>query len=133
MARKLKVFIEGEEIPGLVRFGEVALENGIIDVPTFNRIVKIHNGITTMPEVPVSYETRRNTKTRQFLRDWYNNKEVKDMTIVQVDATGQAFEKVLWSDVECRRLSEPEVDFANPTYARIDVTLLPFDIQPVAP
>jgi hypothetical protein len=132
MARKMKVLIDGEEIDGLVKFGEVSLENNTIDVPTFNRIVKIQSGIITMPEVALTYETKRNTNTRTFLRDWYFQKQVKDMTIIACDATGTEFDRVLWSDVECSKLSEPESDLGSPTYAQMTITLLPYDVTPVA-
>jgi hypothetical protein len=132
MARKIKVLIDGQEIDGLVKFGEVSLENNTIDVPTFNRIVKIQSGIITMPEVTLTYETKRSTNTRKFLRDWYFQKQVKDMTILACDATGAEFDRVLWADVECSKLSEPESDLGSPTYAQMTITLLPYDITPVA-
>jgi hypothetical protein len=131
MARKMRVLIDGEEIDGLVKFGEVALEKGMIDVPSYHRIWKISNGITTMPEVTLVYETKRNTNTRKFLRDWYNNHEVKDMTIIAIDASDVEFDRVIWSDVECTKLVEPESDLSSPTYAQMTVTLLPYDITPV--
>lgn len=54
------------------------------------------------------------------------------MTVVACDATGTEFDRVIWSDVECTKLVEPEADLSSPTYAQIAVTLLPFDITPVA-
>ena len=50
MAGKVKVLYDGEEIEGLTRFGDVPLENGTIDVPTFNRIRKVQSGVTTIPQ-----------------------------------------------------------------------------------
>ena len=78
MAGKVKVLYDGEEIEGLTRFGDVPLENGTIDVPTFNRIRKVQSGVTTMPEVQLTYETRRNTKTRKFFKDYFHKKEKHD-------------------------------------------------------
>jgi hypothetical protein len=131
MARKIKVLVDGTEIPGLVKFGEVPLENSMIQVPLFDRIVNIHNGMTTMPAIPLTYETQRSTSTRSFLRSWFNNKEVHDVTVVQCDATGTEYERIAWTDVECSKLSEPEHDASSPTYAQITVTLLPYDIKEV--
>jgi hypothetical protein len=132
MARKIIVEIDnGLKLDGLTRFGEVPLEKGMIDIPTLERIVKIQNGIITMPEVQLSFETKRDGATRKFLRSWYYNNEAHSMNINSVDASGAPFDTVLWEAVECRRMSEPEVDFANPTYARIDVTLIPYNITPV--
>jgi hypothetical protein len=132
MARKIKVLVDNAEIDGLVKFGEVSLEQGTIDVPSFNRIWKIQDGIIRMPEITLTYNTKRSTNTRRFLRDWYFQKQVKDMTIIACDATGTEFDRVLWSDVECMKLVEPEADLGSPTYAQISITVLPFDITPVA-
>lgn len=131
MAAKVKVLFDGEEIPGLVKFGEKPLENGMIEVPSFGRINKVHNGVTTMPEISLTYETQRGTKTRKFMRDWFLNKEVKDVTVIKCDATGVEFEREIWPSTECRKFSEPEVDFSNVSYARVEITLLPYDIIPV--
>ena len=128
MAVKAKFMVGTTEISGLVNLGEINLENGAIDVPEFNRIRKIQSGITTMPEIPCSFETRRSTNTRKYLQDWFNNKEVKDVTIVYMDATGTEFERDLWSSVELRKLTMPPVDAASPAYAKLDVTFLPYDI-----
>jgi hypothetical protein len=90
--------------------------------------MKIQNGVTTMPSIPLSFETRRNTKTRKLLADWYDKDEQHDVTIIKTDASGVEFERELWQDVECQKHTEPEVDFSNISYARVDVVLLPYDI-----
>jgi hypothetical protein len=133
MARKIRVYIDGTtELQGLTNFGDVNLENGMIDVPVFDRVLKIHSGVTTMPQVDLTFETRRSTTTRAILRKWFTGKEVHDLTIDQVDAAGTSFEKISWSSVECSALKEPAVDTSNPSYAQITVTLIPYDIQVVA-
>jgi hypothetical protein len=133
MARKVRVYLDGDtEMQGLTNFGDVSLANNTIDVPTFNRILKIHNGVTTMPEVTLTFETRRNTNTRALLRAWYSDKETHDLLIEQCDATGTTFERISWTGVECSKLDEPAVDMSNPTYAQITVTLIPYDIQVIA-
>jgi hypothetical protein len=116
----------------LTNFGDVSLQNNTVDVPTFDRILKIQNGVITMPEVQLTFETRRNTSTRGILRSWFRNKEVHDLTIEQCDATGSVFEQIAWTGVECSKLDEPAVDTANPTYAQLSVTLIPYDIQELA-
>lgn len=131
MAGKVKVLYDGEEIEGLTRFGDVPLENGTIDVPTFNHIRKVQSGVTTMPEVRLTYETRRNTKTRKFFKDYFHKKEKHDVTIIRCDADGVEYDRELWSAVECNHFSENEFDAGSPTYAQINVTLLPYDITPV--
>lgn len=132
MARKIRVYLDGTELQGLTNFGDVSLENGMIDVPTFDKTLKIHNGVTTMPEVELTFETRRSAQTRKILRGWFNNKETHDLAIHQCDATGTSFETISWTDVECSKLKEPAADASNPTYAQLTVTLIPYDIQVVA-
>lgn len=129
MALKLKVQFDGKEYPGLTKFGEVSLEKGTIEVPTFSRINKIDNGIITMPEVTATFETQRNTATRKFLQNYYLNGEEHDLTIILTDADGVEFERQSWISTRCRVLKSPEIDLASPTYAQIQVAFLPFDIK----
>jgi hypothetical protein len=131
MAQKVKILMDGEEIPGLVKLGEISLEKGMIDVPGFQRIYKISTGVTTMPSIPATFETRRNTSTRKTLNDWYNKNEQHDVTIIWCDAGGVEFARDLWEDVECSVIKKPETDLANVTYARLEVTFLPYDITSV--
>jgi len=131
MAFKVKVLFDGEEVPGLVRFGEVPLEKSVIEIPGFQRITKIQTGVKTIPEVAMTYETRRNSKTRKFFQDYFTENQVKDVTVIYCDASGAEFARDLWQSVECRKFSTPEVDFSSISYARVDVILLPYDIIPV--
>lgn len=131
MAGKVRVLYDGEEIEGLTQFGEVPLENNTIDVPTYNRIHKIQSGVTTMPEVQLTYETRRSAKTRKFFKDYFHKKEKHDITIIRIDADGSEYDRELWSAVECSKYSENSFDAGSPTYASITVSLLPYDITVV--
>lgn len=131
MAMKVRLLFDGEEVPGLVKFGEVPLENGVIDVPGFQRVHKIHTGVTVIPEVEVTYEVRRNTNTLKFFQDFHSNKEKKDVTVIYTDADGAEYARDLWQDVECRKFTRPQVDLGNVTYAQVTVVLLPYDIVPV--
>jgi hypothetical protein len=132
MAVKARFMIEGTtELADLTNLGEVSLENGMIDVPEFNYIRKIQSGITSMPEIQCSFETKRDSTgegTRATLEAWFTNKEVKNVTIVYMDATGTEFERDLWNGVELRKLSKPAVDASSPAYAKLDVTFLPYEI-----
>lgn len=132
MAGKVKLLFDGEEIQGLTSFGDVPLENGTIEVPTFNKINKIQSGVTTMPEVQCVYECRRNTNTRQFFKDYFYNKEKHDITVIRCDADGIEYGRDLWSAVECKHFQENSFDAGSPTFASVQVTLLPFDITPVS-
>jgi hypothetical protein len=131
MAMKVRFLTEGEDLPGLVKLGEIALENGVIEVPEFARVKKIQNGVTVYPEVPATFEIRRNVKTRKYLIDWHEKKEKHDVTIIYTDADGTEYERQLWQDVELRKLTRPEVDFSSVSYAKMDVIFLPYEIKSV--
>lgn len=131
MAQKVRLLIDGDELPGLVKLGEISLEKGMIDVPGFRRIYKIATGVTTMPAIPATFETRRSTSTRKTLNDWYNKDEQHDVTIIWCDAGGVEFARDLWEAVECSVKKIPETDLANVSYARMEVTFIPYDITPV--
>lgn len=131
MASKTKVYVDGEEIPGLVYKGEMTLEAGTIEVPELRRTRVIQNGITKLPMQEFRYKVARGTRTSKFFRDWKQNDEVKDVVIVYTDAHGDEYERDLLPKCECIKYSKPEVDLANPTYAQIAVTLLPWDIIPI--
>ena len=128
MAEKKRVYIDGEEIPGLVYAGELRLEKGTIEVPEFRKIRTIQNGISKIPPYELRYKISRGTNTLQFFQDWYNNDEIKDVTVVRTDAHGSEFARTLMSECECHVKADPETDSANPSYAMITVIILPFEI-----
>jgi hypothetical protein len=128
MAEKRRVYIDGDEIPGLVYSGELRLEKGTIDVPEFQRIRKIANGVSVIPPYELRYKISRGTNTLKFFQDWYNNNEIKDVTVVRTDAHGAEFGRTLMSECECHVKADPEADMANPTYAMITIIILPFEI-----
>ena len=49
LAEKKRVLIDGEEIPGLVYLGAIPLEKGQLEVPEYDRVRRIQNGISTVP------------------------------------------------------------------------------------
>jgi hypothetical protein len=129
MAEKKRVYVDGEEIAGLVSVGEIPLTKGRIEVPEFKHIRKIQNGIETMPEIPFVYKIARGTTTLKFFQDWFHGDEVKDVTLVRVDAHGAEFARTLLSECECVDYTDPETDSAAPTYAQVTIVLLPFNIE----
>lgn len=128
MAEKKKVFIDGVEIEGLVSVSEIPREKRTIEVPSFSTIRDIQSGITKLPPMEMVYSLKRGTNTLQFWEDFYNNNEQKDIEIVRTDADGVEFKRVLYPGCECTRAGEPEYDAANPTYAQIRVTVVPWNI-----
>ena len=131
MAEKKRVLFDGEEIEGLVSVSEIALEKGTLEVPEGARIRRIQNGISTMPEVQMVYKIRRDGEAMQFFRNYYNDNQAKDVTVIRTDAAGSEFARTLLQSTECSRIAEPEYDAAGPTYAQVRITLLPWEVIPL--
>lgn len=130
-AEKNRVEIDGEEIPGLVRVGETSLEKGQIEVPGYDKIRPIQNGVSTVPAIEMEYKLTKGTNTLQFFRQWYRRNESHDVTKIRVDAAGEEFARTLYPDCECVRYAEPEYTADSPGYARVMVTLAPYDVNPI--
>jgi hypothetical protein len=131
MAEKIRLYVSGDEIPGLVNFGEIVVERGVIEVPEFKRIRNIQNGIEKLPVIECTFKVARDSKTLKLLRDWYYNDEVKDITKVRTDAHGVEFSRTLLPGCECIKYQEPQFDGANPTYAQVQTKFVPWDVIPV--
>ncbi len=131
MAEKNRVYIDGEEIPGLVNFGEVTLEVNQIEVPEFEVIRLIDSGVKKIPAVELTYKISRESKTLKFLQNWFFNKESHDITKVRVDADGVEFARTLFPSSRCVGYTEPGYDAASPTYAQCKIRVAPWDIFPV--
>lgn len=128
MAEKKRVEYDGDEIPGLVNFQEITLERGQLEVPEFDRIRRIQNGITTIPAIEMTYKLGRDTNTLAFFRDWWNQNLQIDVTVIRTDASGSEFARTLLQSCELVRFQEPAFDAASPTFAQIAVTLAPWEI-----
>jgi len=133
LAEKKKVSWDGEEVPGLVSVGIVGLEDGSIDVPEFNYIRKIRNGQRTIPEVAMVYKLQKDSKVLTFFQNFYLKKETHSAVIIRTDATGTEFARTLLTDCECIKYEEPEYDAASPTFAKVSLTVVPFDVVPLPP
>jgi len=120
--------IDGVEVAGLVKSGELVLDRGTIDVPEFNFIRKIQNGITVIPAVEAIYKIKAASDTLKFFRDWFQNNEVKEIVKIRTDASGTEFARTIYQDCECIKYSEPEFDGAAPIFAQINMIFLPYDI-----
>jgi hypothetical protein len=132
-AEKKRVLFDGEEIEGLVSVSEIALEKGTIDVPEGDRIRRIQNGVSQMPEVELTYKIRRDGAAMEFFRQYYVENQSKDVIIIRVNAAGDEFARTLLQDCECSRYVEPAYDAASPTYAQVSVRLLPWEVTPLDP
>jgi len=131
MVEKKKVLYDGVEVEGLVSVSEVTLEDGIVEVPSFNQITKIGNEITTMPEVTLTYQVKRNGSALKFFQDFHRKHQQKDVIVIRTDASGLEFARDLLSQCECTKDVTPEFDAANPTYSKIQLNLLPKGVDSV--
>jgi hypothetical protein len=131
IAEKDKIFVDGEEIAGLVSVGEIVLEKGLVDVPQFNRIIQVHNGITKIPAVELVYKVAKGSNTYKKLTDWYTKEETHDVTKVRTDAQGVEFARTLLPESDCIKLGEPKYDAGSPDYAKITIAIIPVDITPL--
>lgn len=131
MAEKNRVFVDGEELAGLVNFGEVSLEVNQIEVPEFEITRLIDSGVKKIPAIELTYKLSRESKTLKILQNWFFNKESHDITKVRVDAGGVEFARTLFPSCRCVGYTEPAYDAASPTYAQCKIKLAPWDIFPV--
>ena len=125
MVSKRRILWDGVEIEGLVSSGAVRLEDGIVEVPELQKITKIGNGITTMPEVPFTYQVKRNGSAMAFFQDFHRKRQEKDCIVIYVDAGGTEYARDLLHQCECTFDEVPEYDAANPTYAKINFNAIP--------
>jgi len=128
MVEKKKCLWEGNEIPGLVSFGEVLREKRVVEVPSFRRIRDIQSGIEKMPQLTLVYKLERNTDTLNFFETFFDKDEVKDLEVIRTDAHGVEFKRKMYSNCELLSITEPAYDAANPDFSKITVVCCPYDI-----
>jgi len=131
IVEKKKVLFDGVEVPGLINVPAIPENEGTADVPSFSKIVTVRNGITVFPAFDLTYKISQGTITLQFFHDFKNNNEVKDCTIIRVDAHGVEFSRKLYLACECYRLEESGYDAATPVPASITVGLTPWEIKKI--
>lgn len=129
MIEKRKLLVDGEELPGLVNISEYSDEEATVKVPGLDKNVPVGNGVRDIPEIEAIYKVTRDSTTLQFLRDWKNNKEFHNVTLIKTDRTGAEFERQLWTNVELTKVSNPAFDASSPTYAQVTVKFCPEDIR----
>ena len=128
---KKRIYADGVEIEGMISIDEYTIEDGIVSVPGFQKIVPVKNGVKTIPSIGAVFKVTRGSATLKFMQDWYEKNEVKEVTLERTDRAGVVFATELWSKVECAKNGVPAYDAASPGVAQISVILLPEDIQNV--
>lgn len=124
---KIILLVDGAEVPNLVKVNDQKVEKGMVEVPAYDRIVQIQNGIRKIPALELEYKDSVGGNAVDVYNAWFENNEVHDVTVKFVDAVGVEFDRHALPACECQSYARPGYDAANPEYAKILVTLLPYD------
>lgn len=129
---KRKVIIDGDEWPGLIRCAAINREEDTAEIPGFDRIVIVKNGIKRILPIGLAYRIDKNSSTLSNIRSWQENNETHDVIVIRTDGGGIEFERILFSNCECRTNNIPDYDAATPAPAQMDIEILPEDYQVVS-
>lgn len=133
LANKAKLFMDGEEMPGLVNLEECISEYGEIEVGESGVKRNISNGVQTIPKPVATFKIQRNSRIMKLLEDWFFNKETHDIVLVLYDADGAEFDRFLMPGSENTLFTlTPQYDATNPTYAQKKTRFLPYEFRKVA-
>ena len=132
MARKIRLEIDGNQIPNLVHFGALERNQVVVEVPSFAKLRSIVTGVDTIPPLDLGFKYTRDSDTKQFFKDWYEKNEIKDVIAIEVDGSGAEIDRITLLQCECSKYALPEYTGESPSYYRIDVTILPYDIQEIS-
>jgi hypothetical protein len=127
-ASKRRVLFDGVEIPGLTAMGEIALEKGQIEVPEYKITRKISDNVKKIPALAMTFRRDRDTQTSKFFDDWWNNDEVKDVTVIETDGHGITYKESLWPKCELVKKTTPPYEAQSPTYSQYQVEIISWDI-----
>ena len=128
MAERAVLEFDGENVPGLVRIGEMTRANEILTVPELGKVKKIRNGQIDIPAMECTYALQRNANTLTFFKDWWENGGTKDVVKIFKDADGAEFRRQSLPACELVSFTDPEVNHESPTYSQLRVVILPDDI-----
>ena len=123
MALKRRIFIDTEEIPGLVETSELMDEEGSIEVPGFSRKIPIKDGVKMLAPLDCVYKIEKDTKTQKFFSDWYFNNEYHDVAVVNCDQTGEEIDRWTLRDCECKKYSERTYNAGAVEFYGVAITL----------
>lgn len=130
-ARKIRLDIDGVQIPNLVQFGAIERNQVTVEVPSINKLRTIITGVDTIPLIDAGFKYTRNSDTKQFIIDWYTKNQVKDVVVVETDGAGNEIDRINLLKCECSKYSIPEYLGESPSYYRIDITITPEDIEEI--
>lgn len=133
MVEKKRLFVDGEELQGLISIDEYPIEKGSAQIPSFNKVVEVVNGVVTIPLVNATFKISRDSKTMRILKDWFEDGSTKDCVLVRTDGSGKEFARELWPNTELKKNHSGAYDGAEPTTAMQLVTFAPEDIKQIDP
>jgi hypothetical protein len=132
VAEKLIFQVDGETVDGLIKVDAIEVEEDTIEVPEFHKKRNISTGVKKIPKITATFKIRRNSANQKLLSDWFHNDESHDIVIISVDADGVEYRRHLYSDAECTKYTANNAyDAASPTFAQVNVILVPWDYVPI--
>lgn len=123
------VYINGELIPGLLKWGETGYEEDGIEVPEQGFTGMIGSGQEKVAQQEVEWLIKRETNTLAYHLDWRDNgKEARDVVLLSTDKSGDpanAFMRELLEGCELGMFKTPDFDQATKKAASFKVTYFP--------
>ena len=104
--KRRAIWDDSDEIPGLVESSDLKDEEGLVDVPSFNRIISVKNGVKKFEPQTLIYKIVRGTNTLKFFRDFYFDNEFHDHSLINTDGVGAEVDRWLLRDCECSSFNE---------------------------
>jgi hypothetical protein len=131
IVEKFKFKVDGEEVVGLIARDAINVESDVVEIPGFDKVVPVSNGVKKMPQILLTLKNSKDTQTLKFMRDWYFNNEEKQCIGERVDGTGEVFEEIDFGSCQLGSNNIPAYDAAAPVAAQIQALLLPESFDPV--
>jgi len=128
LVEKVRILIDGQEFNTLVKFQELSIEEGEVEVPEFRRTRILKNGVDKIPALDLTFKVQRNSPEYTFLKNWKFKNETHDITKIRTDAHGIEFSRTILTQCDCSKYTEPEYSAESPTYAQMSVRIIPWDI-----
>jgi hypothetical protein len=127
MAEKRRIYVDGKQLEGLVAVAEYVDEKATIEVPEFDKIRVIQNNVQKINPLECTFKIQKNSETLKLLNAWFDNNEVKDVTMERTDAHGVVFEPEMFTDCEMNKLNLPAYAAESPIYSQVAVRFVPFN------
>lgn len=131
IVEKGRLKIDGEEIPGLIARDAINVESDTVEIPGFDKIVPVTNGVKKIPTILLTYKINNANQTLKFLRDWYFKNEEKTCIWERTDGTGQTIEEIDLGFCQLGSNNIPAYDAAAPVAAQVQALLVPESYDPI--